>query len=81
MENMFHYKIVKEFEDVTNTDEIVARGYVRENGWDLSKALNSYLRPKNEEVIIGAFQSRFPNEAPNQLTMITWNIDGLVHTL
>jgi len=36
-------KLVKEFENVTNTDEILAQIHLQEHGWDLSKALNSFF--------------------------------------
>lgn len=36
-------KLVKEFEHVTNTDEILAQYHLQEHGWDLSKALNTYF--------------------------------------
>lgn len=36
-------KLVKEFENVTNTDEILAQMHLQEHGWDLSKALNTYF--------------------------------------
>ena len=44
---------VKEFESVTNTDEILAQMYLQENKWDLSRALNSYFATKCEFSILG----------------------------
>jgi len=41
-------KLVKEFESVTNTDEILAQFYLQENGWDLSRAVNVYFASKSE---------------------------------
>jgi len=41
-------KMVKEFEAVTNTDEILAQFYLQENGWDLGRALNVYFASKSE---------------------------------
>jgi len=41
---------VKEFESVTNTDEIMAQMYLQENKWDLSRALNSYFASKCEDL-------------------------------
>jgi len=43
-------KLCKEFEAVTNTDEIMAQMYLQENGWDLRNALNSYFATKCEKL-------------------------------
>jgi len=43
-------KLVKEFEAVTNTDEILAQMFLQENSWDISKALNTYFASKCEAV-------------------------------
>merc|ERR1719222_1523384 len=39
-------KLIKEFESVTNTDEIMAQYQLQEHGWDLSRALNSFFTDK-----------------------------------
>ena len=92
-------KLVKEFENLTKTDEILAQMFLQENQWDLKKALNSYFAAKYEKLeaeraaetqpviiyyneagnsLVSAIQSGiFTTEPPSQLTMITWNIDGL----
>jgi len=43
-------KLVKEFEHVTNTDEIIAQMYLQEHGWQLSSALNSFFEKKIENI-------------------------------
>jgi len=87
---------VKEFESVTNTDEILAQMYLQENKWDLSRALNSYFATKCENLETARSVESKPEQgprtasldsalkaglvttkAPTNLTMITWNIDGL----
>ena len=117
-------KLCKEFEAVTNTDEIMGQMYLQvrakthylhvicmivnylisqEHGWDLSKALNSFFAKKCEKIEaekaaeVARERSRSPIEAgeagasldsalrsgvlttqaPEQLTFVTWNIDGL----
>jgi len=42
-------KLVKEFESVTNTDEIMAQYYLQEHDWDLSRALNTFFASKCEK--------------------------------
>jgi len=85
-------RMVKEFEAVTNTDEILAQYYLQENGWDLSKALNVYFAAKCEKAedssvlpetettatVEEAISSgMLTTQAPSSLVMVTWNIDGL----
>ena len=43
-------KLVKEFENLTKTDEILAQMFLQENQWDLKKALNSYFAAKYEKL-------------------------------
>merc|ERR1719376_307329 len=42
-------KLIKEFETVTNTDEIMAQYQLQEHGWDLSRALNSFFTAKIDQ--------------------------------
>lgn len=42
-------KLIKEFESVTNTDEIMAQYQLQEHGWDLSRALNSFFTDKIDQ--------------------------------
>ncbi|XP_023321755.1 tyrosyl-DNA phosphodiesterase 2-like [Eurytemora carolleeae] len=42
-------KLVKEFEGISNTDEIFAQFMLQENDWDLSKALNAFFADKVEK--------------------------------
>jgi len=43
-------KLVKEFEHITNTDEIMAQMFLQDNAWDLSKALNNFFAKKCEKI-------------------------------
>ena len=43
-------KLVKEFEHVTNTDEIMAQMFLQDNSWNLSQALNSFFNKKCEKI-------------------------------
>jgi len=96
-------KLVKEFEHVTNTDEIIAQMYLQDNGWKLSSALNSFFEQKCESINEakakeiealarlqeqaqaqpsktieeGLAEGRLTTRAPESLTMVSWNIDGL----
>jgi len=42
-------KLVKEFEAITNTDEIMAQMFLQDNKWDLSRALNTFFATKCEQ--------------------------------
>merc|ERR1719376_2018952 len=42
-------RLIKEFETVTNTDEIMAQYQLQEHGWDLSQALNSFFTAKIDQ--------------------------------
>jgi len=88
-------KMVKEFEAVTNTDEIMAQFYLQENDWDLSRALNTYFASKCEQAEKSPVQTSsiddntveqaissgiLTTQAPSRLIMVSWNIDGLDQT-
>jgi len=89
-------KLIKEFETVTNTDEIMAQYQLQEHGWDLSLALNTFFAAKCEEAeavtvskkvdlpkktVAEALQEGLlSTKAPENLVFVTWNIDGLDQT-
>jgi len=89
-------KLIKEFETVTNTDEIMAQYQLQEHGWDLSRALNTFFAVKCEEAeaetvsknvdlpkktVAEALQEGLlSTKAPESLVFVTWNIDGLDQT-
>jgi len=89
-------KLIKEFETVTNTDEIMAQYQLQEHGWDLSRALNTFFAAKCEEAeeetapknvdlpkktVAEALQEGLlSTKAPENLVFVTWNIDGLDQT-
>jgi len=89
-------KLIKEFETVTNTDEIMAQYQLQEHGWDLSRALNTFFAAKCEEAeaetapknvdlpkktVAEALQEGLlSTKAPESLVFVTWNIDGLDQT-
>jgi len=89
-------KLIKEFETVTNTDEIMAQYHLQEHGWDLSRALNTFFAAKCEEAeaetapqtvdlpkktVTEALQEGLlSTKAPESLVFVTWNIDGLDQT-
>jgi len=92
-------RLVKEFESVTNTDEILAQFYLQENDWNLTKALNTFFSEKCEAgeaasssaaaaapgpgtlapaaIATALAAGRLTTQAPDSLTLVTWNIDGL----
>lgn len=43
-------KLCKEFEHITNTDEIMAQMFLQDNAWDLTKALNNFFAKKCEKI-------------------------------
>jgi len=86
-------KLVKEFESISNTDEIMAQMFLQENSWDLSKALNAYFATKCEKLQEASSSQVTPDpaptvqeaisqgilstQAPSSLVMMSWNVDGL----
>jgi len=62
-------RLVKEFEGITNTDEIFAQFSLQTNEWDLSKALNQFFNEKVEKQKRAAEEQRSEPKSEPDMSM------------
>lgn len=67
---------IDQFVEITNTDEAQAQSILQDHDWSLERSINSYLGTNQPEES-AASGAEVTTKPPSNLSLISWNIDGL----